>query len=137
MAAEPDAKRQRTVDGGTHVTAARPAPKTAAEPVIQYFCISCGKHTMDVTQSIEKEQKRRSEPSFAVPTAAIALFDLDFMGPVRIRRKAGLEQQFRFRCKGCGVFIAYRTFPPEREHDNVFTYVVEDRVKRNATDTRP
>eukprot|EP00300_Choanocystis_sp_HF-7_P027412 c32516_g1_i1.p1 GENE.c32516_g1_i1~~c32516_g1_i1.p1 ORF type:complete len:155 (+),score=30.08 c32516_g1_i1:113-577(+) len=139
-----DAKRQK-IDGSGEFVATALAPagssshltkaakvKKEERILYQYFCVACGKHTIDVVQPIEEEPKRRSEAAYAVPTAAIHALDLDYRGAIRIRRAAGLEQQYRYQCKGCQQLVGYVSFPPGDAERNVFTYIVEGTARRNA-----
>eukprot|EP00359_Climacostomum_virens_P004683 CAMPEP_0204905508 /NCGR_PEP_ID=MMETSP1397-20131031/5458_1 /ASSEMBLY_ACC=CAM_ASM_000891 /TAXON_ID=49980 /ORGANISM="Climacostomum Climacostomum virens, Strain Stock W-24" /LENGTH=190 /DNA_ID=CAMNT_0052074393 /DNA_START=293 /DNA_END=863 /DNA_ORIENTATION=- len=82
---------------------------TYEAPLNIYYCSLCGAHVLVTNQEVQKLNRRRTDKAF-IFTEDDGVFQR-YMTPgetVYLRRKGGIEKQYRWNCKECGVFVAYQ-----------------------------
>jgi hypothetical protein len=85
---------------------------TYEAPLNIYYCSLCGAHLLVTAQEVTKLPRRRTDQAFVLQESE-AMFQRYMVAgeTVVLRRQAGLERQFRWNCKECGVFVAYQAVP--------------------------
>ncbi|GAB5355231.1 hypothetical protein AAMO2058_000188000 [Amorphochlora amoebiformis] len=93
------------------------------------YCI-CGQYSMILDVSLDKLPKRKSDGSLVVNEKKRVCKRNMVEGQTKlIRRKGGLERQYRFSCKQCGLFLCYRSVPGSQS--GKYTYVVKGALTHN------
>lgn len=97
------------------------------KPLYTYFCI-CGQMSLIIDCPLEKLPMRRRDNARVVDSAKHAhKITCESDDVVHLRRADGIEKQFRFKCKKCGLSLYYR------HHDsNLITYIVENALIKSG-----
>lgn len=90
------------------------------KPLYTYFCI-CGQMSLIIDCPLDKLPLRRRDNARVIDSSKHAhKITCESDEQVYLRRQDGIEKQFRFKCKKCGLWLYYR------HHDsNLITFVVE------------
>ena len=83
------------------------------KPLQVYYCSLCGAYNLVTTASLSTLKVRRTDRAIIVPDDQRIRFQRYFCAgkTVVVKRRAGLEKQWRWNCKECGVLLAYQCFP--------------------------
>jgi hypothetical protein len=89
------------------------------KPLVVYYCALCGAHVLVTTEALSGMKIRRTDKAIIIPDQGNMKFQRYFTAgkTVVIRRADGLEKQWRWVCRDCGVCIAYQCIP----HDHHFS----------------
>lgn len=85
------------------------------KPLQVYYCSLCGAYNLVTTAPLAELKIRRTDKAIIVPDDQKVKFQRYFAAGsvVRIRRNGGVERQWRWTCKECGVPVAYQCMPHE------------------------
>ncbi len=84
------------------------------KPLHVYYCSLCGAYNLVTTESLSAQKVRRTDRAIIVPGIGQLGFQRYFTaGKVVLLKRAnsGLEKQWRWCCKECGVLLAYQCLP--------------------------
>lgn len=76
--------------------------------LFQYYCSLCGCHCLITNSTLSKVTRRRTDLSLIIDPSVKFLSYLKPGRKIVIKRKSGLEKQFRWNCRDCGFEIAYQ-----------------------------
>mmetsp|Transcript_30530 Transcript_30530/g.42514 ORF Transcript_30530/g.42514 Transcript_30530/m.42514 type:complete len:209 (+) Transcript_30530:132-758(+) len=90
------------------------------------YCKHCGQYSMILDTILNKLPIRKSDKSRVVNEKKRVCKKNMVTGQAKlIKRKAGgVERQYRFFCKQCGLFLCYRSVP--ESHVGSYTFIVKD-----------
>ncbi|EDO38874.1 predicted protein [Nematostella vectensis] len=93
-----------------------------------YYCI-CGQMAMILDSTLEKLPLRRTDHARVIDSSKHA-FKLNAVegDVVFLKRKGGIERQFRLKCKKCDLWLFYR---PSKKDQNV-TFVVDGAMAQSG-----
>ncbi|XP_009616970.1 UPF0235 protein At5g63440 isoform X2 [Nicotiana tabacum] len=99
--------------------------------------LSITANTAVLTSSSPKMPKRKTDKAYVLDKEKyLARLSVDDAGKVLLKRGEGkLEKQFRMSCKGCGLFVCYRS--EEDLETASFIYVVDGALSTIAAETNP
>lgn len=89
------------------------------KPLHVYYCALCGAYNLVTTDSLSTLKVRRTDRAMIVPGDGSLGFQRYFAAGKAVllkRPSRGLEKQWRWCCKECGVLLAYQCLP----HSHVF-----------------
>jgi hypothetical protein len=86
---------------------------TYEKPLNLYYCSLCGAHLLVTTSPLTGLVRRRSDQAIILSESQDIQFQRYFKpgDTVGIRRKNGIEVQYRWNCKECNIPIAYQNLP--------------------------
>ena len=91
-----------------------PPPEDEAlesETFLTYYCAVCGTNALFISHSLENMMRRRTDNAYIISGNGVIhkkyLEEVSKM--VVIKRKNGLEKQYRWKCAECGAIVAYQS----------------------------
>jgi len=108
--------------------------ETVDESLEVYYCAFCGAHSLILDVLISELPTRSSDRARVVQLTKHAAQLLLDEGPcVKLKRApataggpALIEKQYRYLCKGCGLPLAYLSYPFKDKTSNKLLYLIED-----------
>jgi len=97
----------------------------------RYNCCYCGHFCAILNKKLEELPKRSTDKSTAVAKKHMLKQRLLEGEKKRIKRKKGIETQYRMLCPGCNLFVAYRCQSDLKSAK--YIYVCEDSLTQKAT----
>eukprot|EP00808_Paulinella_micropora_P021350 g40553.t1 len=90
-----------------------------------YYCAFCGAFALMMDVSLRKLPLRKTDSSRVLEEQKHTFKRNMVMGPtVHIKRRKGVERQYRLNCKACGLLMCYRVAPVGKP--SKYCYFVKD-----------
>ena len=105
--------------------------KDVYEGLERYNCNYCGHFCAILNEKIENLPKRSTDRSTAVAKKHVLKQIFKEGDKKRIKRKKGIETQYRMVCPGCGLFVAYRSQKDIKQIK--YWYICESALTQKAT----
>lgn len=105
--------------------------KDVYEGLERYNCCYCGHFCAILDAKLEILPKRSTDNSTAVARKHMLKQRFKEGELKRLKRKKGIETQYRMCCPGCGLFVAYRSSPTVAA--SKYIYVCEAALTQKAT----
>mmetsp|Transcript_30013 Transcript_30013/g.52690 ORF Transcript_30013/g.52690 Transcript_30013/m.52690 type:complete len:219 (+) Transcript_30013:8-664(+) len=94
------------------------------------YCRYCGQYSMILDVSVSTLPTRKSDGAHVVNEKRRVCRRNMVEGQAKlIKRKGGLEKQYRWFCKQCGLFLCYRSVPADAR--GKYTFIVKDALTDN------
>eukprot|EP01112_Ceratiomyxa_fruticulosa_P015962 TRINITY_DN4783_c0_g1_i2.p1 TRINITY_DN4783_c0_g1~~TRINITY_DN4783_c0_g1_i2.p1 ORF type:complete len:254 (-),score=55.57 TRINITY_DN4783_c0_g1_i2:70-831(-) len=89
-----------------------------------YYCKYCGTYAVVLSRNLRIIPKRRTDSSCAVKPNIILKSNLVVGGVKVVKRMGSFERQYRYSCKGCSLWVGYKSVPFEEQGE--FFYLIPD-----------
>lgn len=94
------------------------------------YCRHCAQYSLVLDTPIKSLPSRKTDGAWVVREGRRVCLPEMIKGPAKlIRRKCGIERQYRWMCKNCGLLLAYRSVPEKQK--NSALYIVRGALTEN------
>eukprot|EP00899_Mesostigma_viride_P010760 jgi/Mesvir1/19686/Mv09955-RA.1 len=102
---------KRTTHSYTSEDAGFNAPVGAAADLTVYYCKHCATHVLILDTTLQKLPRRKTDNAYVIDTSKhIAKLNTEEGGKCLLKRADDkVERQWRMKCSGCQLFVAYRS----------------------------
>ncbi|KAJ3683564.1 hypothetical protein LUZ60_013791 [Juncus effusus] len=122
----------------THTYSSEDAAKEGPESdLFVYYCKLCSSHVLISDTQLQKMPRRKTDKAYVLDKQKhLARLNIKESGKILLKRGEGkVEKQFRMACKGCELFVCYRS---EEDLDNAsFIYIIDGALSSVVTETNP